>query len=136
MVIAYTKKGVSDFEATIQRCARRAAFLIKRDGWFRGLKGRGNNGERCAMMAIVDAAEFLIRSDKAKTRKDRADHIAIVTRWRCEELIDPKGRWRHSGSRRKKYLAYWNDKTGQTADNVLAILKRVAAGERSPYQRY
>ncbi len=119
--------SMREFENNIRRCARRAAWLIRRHGWFRGLKGRGRNGERCAMMAILDAAEHVVGSDRK-----RVDHIALVARFRAEELIDPAGRWRHSGSRRKKYLAYWNDKPGQTAANVLAILMRVASGERAP----
>lgn len=113
------------FERNIKRCARRAAWLIRKYGWYRGLKGRGCNGELCAMMAICDAAGYLKLPGKEKT-----DHIAMVTRFRAEALIDPSGRWRHSVTRRKRYLAYWNDKAGQTAENVLAILDRVARGER------
>lgn len=118
---------MNDFETNIKRCARRAAFLIRKHGWFRGLKGRGNNGELCAMMAIADAAKHLHGDSK-----ETSDHVATVTGWRCEALIDPAGRWRHSGRRRKRYLAYWNDKTGQTVDNVLTILLRVANGESRP----
>jgi hypothetical protein len=116
------------FESNIRRCARRAGWLIRRHGWYRGLKGRGRNGEVCAMMAILDAAEHIAGPNRA-----RVDHIAVVTRYRAEELIDPAGRWRHSPRRRgKKYLAYWNDKPGQIAGKVLAILARVARGDRAP----
>lgn len=81
------------------------------------------------MMAILDAAEHVVGPNR-----NLVDHIAVVTRYRAEELIDPAGRWRHSGRRSKKYLAYWNDKPGQTAANVLAILSRVARGARPAVQ--
>jgi hypothetical protein len=116
--------AMREFENNIRRCARRAAWLIRRNGWYRGSKGRGRNGERCAMVAILDAAEHIAGEDTVKI-----DQIATVTRYRAEELIDPPGRWRYGYT---KYLAYWNDKHGQTASNVLAILARVARGERAP----
>lgn len=120
-------KRKNDFESLVRRCADRAAMLIRIHGWHRGMRGggRGRNGELCAMAAIYDAATQVVPGSQ-----ENKDHIACVVRIRAERVIDPSGRCRER-TRRKKYLAYWNDKADQKVDNVLRVLRKVRDGHGS-----
>lgn len=102
-------------ERRIRAGARKAISLLRRDGWCQRSKGRGRNGERCAMVAILDA--------------DR--EAATAVRSRAEILLHNERKVDMFASRaRLKPLARWNDRKGRTVDEVIDLLKRVARGER------
>ncbi|MDQ6875418.1 MAG: hypothetical protein M3042_10220 [Actinomycetota bacterium] len=82
-----------------------AADLLERDGWCQGVFRRAD-GARCVADAIDDAAA--VGPDLWKlARVAVAEHLALKTP-----------------------LTYWNDAPGQTAANVLATLRSVAADLR------
>ncbi len=86
---------------TAAEVARKAADLLKRDGWCQG-RSEGPNGERCLVAALS------------------------VAGWRSTRMA-----WRRVFEAIRQEagapsLTDWNDTPGRTADEVIALLRQVA----------
>lgn len=116
-------------EKALARVARRAIFLLKRDGWCQGRALR--RGARCIHTALWNAARDITGDETSYGDARSYATFAIV---RAEYLIDPEGKRFKSIARRpfggKKYISWWNDKKTTTLDDVIGLLRRVARGER------
>ncbi len=84
---------------TAAEVARKAADLLKRDGW---CQGRFRDGRRRCLVAALDDVSH------------GADIESAVVRFAVKE---------HTGER---WFSDWNDAPERTADEVIALLRQVA----------
>ena len=103
-------------EEQIRETAKRAAEVLRQRGWCQGMfcANLDGTGPVCLMGAVSvaggDGPNYGFRGQR------RDLHVAIADR--VERSLDLRGS-----------VAGWNDAPGRTADEVIAVLERVAAGE-------
>ena len=85
-----------------------AADLLEEKGWIRGT-GVDDQGRHCLVAALSDAADSFPGGDAY---------------WPALEAVQQRvpGGW----------VVRWNDAPGRTAEQVIALLRRVAAEETQP----
>jgi hypothetical protein len=99
-------------EADIRETARRAAAILRERGWCQGAYSR-HNGTVCLIGAVNVA-----QGRPAWFEPDPGDSPAF------DAMI-----WRLEVATGCGVVALWNDRANRTADEVIAVLERVAAGE-------
>lgn len=105
-------------EQEIRDVAKRAAEVLKDRGWTRD-EFASTDGCVCATGAIRVATGY----DPESSAADANSIAAEVT---ARAVIIATGDREHTG---RAHLEIWNDDDSRTADEVIAVLERVAAGE-------
>lgn len=91
-------------EDEVRECARRAAEILREDGWCQGVS-RDERGAHCAAGAVWEACPG-----------PGGYPVRLLTQIRLGRVIGTQ-------------VVSWNDTPGRTAEEVIAALGRVAAGE-------
>lgn len=112
-------------EEQIRECARLAAQMINHFGWAQGDASESDNPPHCLVTA-TERATWDVEDECEESLPKGTDEIVNQ---RAAALL---GIRMPGASDAGLAIVAWNDAPGRTADKVIAVLERVAAGEVTP----
>lgn len=102
-------------EEQVRECARVAIARIRETGWGQGRHGVVDQKKTCLVVSLAPPSD---RFGSTFAGREVRHRVAALL-----GLDNPIDCYEHSN------VVVWNDRAGRTADEVIAVLERVAAGE-------